>query len=125
MPELSSLRLLLIVAVALLAHAATALVRRGSQRLLRSRLHSEARVRTISGFVVSAVVFAIYFAAVGFALSEPGVSLTTYVASASVIGLAVRFGSRGLVPGLLLLPPSIERGGRTPSGVAQSSRAAM
>jgi small conductance mechanosensitive channel len=95
--EISFLRLALIAAVALLAHLATLLIRATSQRFLRSRLHSEAKARTVTGFVTSSVVFAIYFGAVGFALSELGVPLTTYIASASVIGLAVSFGSQGVV----------------------------
>jgi len=39
----------------------------------------------------------LYFVAVGLALEEMGVSLTAYLASASIIGLAVGFGSQGLV----------------------------
>jgi small-conductance mechanosensitive channel len=42
-------------------------------------------------------VFIIYFLAIGYALKELGISLTAYVASASVIGLAVGFGSQGIV----------------------------
>jgi small conductance mechanosensitive channel len=39
----------------------------------------------------------IYFSAFGLILKELGVSVTAYLASASVIGLAVAFGSQGLV----------------------------
>ncbi len=90
-------RLGLIVGVAIAAHLATVLIRLSNGRFLRSRLHSEAKARTITGFVTSLVVFGIYFAAVGFILSELGIALTTYLASASVIGLAVSFGSQGIV----------------------------
>lgn len=41
--------------------------------------------------------FTLYFAAIGFVLNEFGISLTAYLASASIIGLAVGFGSQGLV----------------------------
>lgn len=97
MIESTAVRFAIIVAVALAAHLATVLIRSGSRRLLASRLHSEAKARTVAGFTTSIVVFAIYFGAVGFALSELGVSLATYLASASVIGLAVSFGSQGVV----------------------------
>jgi small conductance mechanosensitive channel len=38
-----------------------------------------------------------YFVAVGLVLKEFGISLTAYFASATIIGLAVGFGSQGLV----------------------------
>jgi small conductance mechanosensitive channel len=101
LPESTPVRFAAIVVAALLAHGATVLVRKGGGRLLRSRLHSEAKARTLAGFATSTVVFAIWFAAVGFGLSELGVSLATYLASASVIGLAVSFGSQGLVQDVL------------------------
>jgi small conductance mechanosensitive channel len=95
--DFSFVRLGLIVGVAVAAHLATVVIRLSSGRFLRSRLHSEAKARTVTGFATSIIVFAIYFAAVGFILSELGIALTTYLASASVIGLAVSFGSQGVV----------------------------
>ena len=41
--------------------------------------------------------FSLYFGAIGLILKEFGVSLTAYLASASVLGLAIGFGSQGLV----------------------------
>jgi small-conductance mechanosensitive channel len=46
---------------------------------------------------VSIAVFAMYFVALGLVLKEFGISLTAYFASATIIGLAVGFGSQGLV----------------------------
>jgi small conductance mechanosensitive channel len=97
MIETSFYRLPLILAAALAAHLATVLVRKASRRLLRSRLSSETKARTVTGFATSVIVFAIYFAAFGFVLAELGISLTTYLASASILGLAVSFGSQGVV----------------------------
>lgn len=68
-----------------------------ARRALRSRIGSDTKVATITGFASSSLIFAAYFGAIGFALHEMGVSLTTYLASASVIGLAVSFGSQGVV----------------------------
>lgn len=90
-------RLALIVGVAIAAHVVVLGVRALSRRALRSRIASETKLHTVTIFGSSLLVFAIYFGAVGFALSELGVSLTTYLASASVIGLAVSFGSQGVV----------------------------
>jgi moderate conductance mechanosensitive channel len=45
----------------------------------------------------SSLIFIFYFAAIGFVLSEFGVPIAAYLASASIIGLAVGFGSQGLV----------------------------
>jgi small conductance mechanosensitive channel len=53
---------------------------------------------TLTRLIVSGVVFAIYFLAVGFILVEGfHFDLTTYLASASIIGLAISFGSQNLV----------------------------
>jgi small conductance mechanosensitive channel len=58
---------------------------------------SFAKVRSILGLLTRISIFILYFAAVGIVLKEFGVSLTAYLASASVLGLAVGFGSQGLV----------------------------
>jgi len=55
------------------------------------------KARTVTSLSVSVAVFAMYFIAVGMVLKEFGISLTAYLASASIIGLAVGFGSQGLV----------------------------
>lgn len=88
---------MVIIGVALAAHVGTVLIRAASRHILRSRMRSEAKLITVTGFATSLIVFAIYFAAFGFLLSELGIALTTYLASASVIGLAVSFGSQGVV----------------------------
>lgn len=94
----ASLRtIVLIVSCALGAHIAVIIVRRVSRRLQRSRAGSHSKTHTLAGFITSTAVFTIYFMAAGFVLRELGVSLTAYLASASVIGLAVSFGSQGLV----------------------------
>ena len=97
MNETDFTRLLMIVGIAVGAHVATVAIRAASRQLLRPAFRSESKLVTISGFATSAIVFAIYFGAFGFLLAELGISLTTYLASASVIGLAVSFGSQGMV----------------------------
>lgn len=95
--EVSLSRLALIIGVAIVAHLSVRAVQAVSRRMLQSRISSEAKVHTVTGFTSSVLIFAIYFGAVGFVLGELGVSLTTYLAGASVIGLAVSFGSQGMV----------------------------
>lgn len=91
-------RLIVVLAVAVLAHIGVRLVRWASEQIIaRSLDRALAKARTLNGLVTSILVFALYFGAVGVAMTEFGISLTTYLASASVIGLAVAFGSQGLV----------------------------
>jgi len=57
---------------------------------------------TLTRLIVSAITFTIYFLAIGFTLVEGfNFKLTTYLASASVIGLAISFGSQSLVQDLV------------------------
>ena len=55
------------------------------------------KLKSIVTLSTSALVFTLYFLSFGFILQELGVSLTAYLASASVAGLAIGFGSQGVV----------------------------
>jgi moderate conductance mechanosensitive channel len=90
-------RLLVIVLAAIAAHIAVVLVRVSSAWLLGSRVGSITKARTFTRFITSVAGFVIWFIAVGFAFSELGIPLQTYLASATIIGLAVSFGSQSLV----------------------------
>jgi small conductance mechanosensitive channel len=92
------LRIIVILAIAGGAHVLVRVVRRLGQHVMASRVSSSfSKVRTVTSLSVSIAVFAMYFVAVGMVLKEFGISLTTYFASATIIGLAVGFGSQGLV----------------------------
>jgi small conductance mechanosensitive channel len=92
------LRIIVILAIAGGAHVMVRLVRRLGQRVMASSVSSSiSKVRTVTSLSVSIAVFAMYFVAVGLVLKEFGISLTAYFASATIIGLAVGFGSQGLV----------------------------
>lgn len=102
-------RILAIVVLALLAQLLVLGLRRLSTWLMTpkgtsvmSLMRRHPKVITILTIVVSALTFAIYFAALGIILTELGVSLTAYLASASVIGLAVGFGLQGLVQDVVI-----------------------
>ena len=55
------------------------------------------RRQTLHYLFLSVLKYIIYFTAIGFILSEIGVNYTAYLASLSVVGLAIGFGSQGLV----------------------------
>ena len=91
-------RVVALAGVALAAHALVLLLRTFS----RSFLHDEAdrryrKLRSVATLATSVTIFVLYFLVFGLILREFGVSLTAYLASASVVGLAIGFGSQGVV----------------------------
>ena len=107
------LRILLVIVLAVAAHFTVKAIRRLSQYLLTMKVDSKAtseailtrrypKLATILTILVSAGTFTIYFVAVGMILREFKISLTTYFASATVIGLAVGFGLQGFVQDLVI-----------------------
>lgn len=108
-----ALRILLVVVLAVAAVFAVRAIRRLSQYLLTLKVDSSEssqailtrrypKFATILTICVSAVTFTIYFVAVGMILREFNISLTTYFASATVIGLAVGFGLQGFVQDVVI-----------------------
>ncbi len=59
--------------------------------------HHKSRVMTIHSLMLNVLKYVVYFTALGFILSELGVNYKAYLASLSVVGLAIGFGSQGLV----------------------------
>jgi small-conductance mechanosensitive channel len=55
------------------------------------------RALTIHSLLLNLAKYVVYFVALGAILSELGINYTIYLASLSVVGLAVGFGSQGLV----------------------------
>ena len=55
------------------------------------------RALTIHSILLNIIKYIVYFTALGFVLSELGIPYTGYLASLSVVGLAIGFGSQGLV----------------------------
>jgi len=103
--------LLLIMALALLAHVLVKITRHISEWLINKSqtqqnplgfVTQQPKFVTLTRLIVSAIVFVIYFFAIGLILQEFGVNLTAYLASASVVGLAISFGSQGLVQDMVI-----------------------
>ena len=91
-------QVLYFLAIAIAAHILVLLVRKISNVFLKKRnSKSSPKFLSITSLLTSILVFIIYFLAIGYSLKEIGISLTAYIASASVIGLAVGFGSQGIV----------------------------
>lgn len=96
--EVTVLRILYILLFAIVAHLAVLIIRRFSAQIVNYKTgRVPPKTRSIASLANSFIVFSIYFWVVGLILQSLGVSLTAYLASASVIGLAVGFGSQGLV----------------------------
>jgi len=104
-------RLALIVILAVLVHLIVKSVRRFSEWLInRDRTQKGAfdfmtqqpKFATFIKLVANAMTFIIYFFALGLVLQELGVNLTGYLASASIVALAISFGSQGLVQDVVI-----------------------
>ncbi|MFC1605081.1 mechanosensitive ion channel family protein [Planctomycetota bacterium] len=55
------------------------------------------RTMTMYSLLINVSKYVVYLASAGFILSELGINYTAYLASLSVVGLAIGFGSQGLV----------------------------
>ena len=87
-----------LIFIVAMSHLAVIIVRRINKRVMElSPRKSLSKVRSLSSLSASIIVFLLYFGAIGLILKEFGVSLMAYLASASVMGLAIGFGSQGLV----------------------------
>lgn len=91
-------RIGIVLVIAVAAHLAVYGIRYLSHHLMTAEaLLRWTKLRTLAGLVTSIAVFGLYFGTIGFVLQEFGVSLTAYLASASILGLAIGFGSQGVV----------------------------
>jgi small conductance mechanosensitive channel len=91
-------RIFVIIAAMVALHLAVIAVRRLSSKVMSSHISpSLSKSKTVASLSTSALVFVLYFSAVGLIMNEFGVSIKAYIASASILGLAIGFGSQGLV----------------------------
>lgn len=103
-PASTPARVLVIALIATGAHLLVWGVRLLSERLMRPRSENYQewarrfpKIVTVLTLFSGTAKFIIYFGALGWVLAELGVPVAAYFASASVLGLAVGFGSQGLV----------------------------
>ena len=106
-------RILVIMLVAGGAHLFVTVIRRISQFILLAPVQTQhagfseftknfPRAATIITILESTLTFAIYFIAFGLILQEFNLSLRAYLASTTVIGLAIGFGSQGFVQDIVI-----------------------
>jgi len=94
----SGQKIVLIISLVLTIHYLVIIIRRFSKRIIASKLKpSLSKTRTVVSVVTSILVFVLYFASIGYSLHMLSVPVSAYIASASIIGLAVAFGSQGIV----------------------------
>jgi hypothetical protein len=107
----SGMRLVLIIVLAVLVHLTVKAVRHLSEWLItKGRAQDNAlgfvthqpKFVTLIQLIASAVTFIMYFLAIGLVLQEAGVNLKGYLASASILALAISFGSQGLVQDVVI-----------------------
>jgi small conductance mechanosensitive channel len=107
----ASARLILILVLAALTHLLVKSVSLVSEKIIaltqkhRDRftfVTQQPKVATLVRLLANTLTWTIYFVAIGLVLEECGVNLTAYLASASVIALAISFGSQGLVQDMVI-----------------------
>lgn len=108
-------RILIIFVIAGVSHTAVTIIRRISKHILLGKETIETtraenseftkrfpRTATIITILESTLTFMIYFVAFGLVLQEFQLSLRAYLASTTVIGLAIGFGSQGFVQDIVI-----------------------
>jgi small-conductance mechanosensitive channel len=102
----TGVRILLIVALAFIAHLLVQLVGQISEWIATKGRAQESplglvthqpKFNTLLSLCTNIVTSVVYFFAFGMILQECGVNLGAYLASATVVGLAISFGCQGLV----------------------------
>ncbi len=108
-PDTGLPRALVILAVALLVHLLLRAARHGIDRIIGRPGAQQPpgpgrhpKLATIVGLLFSAATFVLWFVAIGMVLAAFAIDPTTYFATATVIGLAVGFGSQGLVQDIVI-----------------------
>lgn len=97
-------RLLVLAGVAVAGHLLVRLVHNVGDRIMAPEgacqsaiARGRPKVASLTTLVVSALTFTIYFGALGLIVAGLGLPVTGYLASVTVVGLAIGFGSQGLV----------------------------
>jgi moderate conductance mechanosensitive channel len=104
-------RLLLILILVILLHLTVKGVKAFSEWIIKKSnsnktpfdfVTHQPKFITLIQLISSSATFVMYFVAAGLVLQEFGVSLTKYLASASILALAISFGSQGLVQDVVI-----------------------
>lgn len=106
-----AIRLALIVILALLVHLVVKAIRHVTEWVIQKGhaqknpldfVTQQPKFVTLIQLIANAATFVMYFFAFGLVLEEMGVNLKGYLASASILALAISFGSQGLVQDVVI-----------------------
>lgn len=99
-----ALRILVIILIGMVARVFMSIVQGIGRFMVYSKwgpfkylFRNHQRAITVQKLVISLIKYVIYFTALGYILSELGIDYRAYLASLSLIGIAIGFGSQGLV----------------------------
>jgi moderate conductance mechanosensitive channel len=104
-------RIILILALAVFLHVMVKIIRSISEWIINKShaqrnplgfVTQQPKFVTLIQLVGNTVTSIMYFFAMGLVLQEFGVNLTAYLASASIVGLAISFGSQGMVQDMVI-----------------------
>lgn len=104
-------RILLVLLAAVLAHVLIWIIGYTSEWLVETSHKSKRRLWSVAKkpkfvtlirLAANTATSAVYFVAIGLILEEAGVNLAAYLASASIVGLAISFGSQSLVQDMVV-----------------------
>jgi small conductance mechanosensitive channel len=104
-------RLILILGLAVFVHVTVKVIRSISEWIINKGhaqrnplgfVTQQPKFVTLIQLIGNTVTSVMYFFAFGLVLEEFGVNLTAYLASASIVGLAISFGSQGMVQDMVI-----------------------
>ena len=110
-PSSAVSRILLVAVAAVLAHVLIRIIGAASEWLAMASRKSKGRLWSVAQkpkfvtllrLIANIATSGIYFVAVWLILEEAGVNLAAYLASASIVGLAISFGSQSLVQDMVV-----------------------
>ena len=98
------MRILVVCFILLMAQVVMEVVKRTSRFMVYAQwgpfkyvFRNRLRAITLHGVLINLAKYVVYVISLGYILTELGVNYTTYIASLSLIGIAIGFGSQGLV----------------------------
>lgn len=86
-----------VMLIAVIAHIFVVITKQVEKFLVKKFTKTKPKWNSVRTLGFSVIVFIVYFIAFGKMLQLMGVSLTAYLATASVIGLAIGFGTQGVI----------------------------
>ncbi|MBI9066486.1 MAG: mechanosensitive ion channel [Salinivirgaceae bacterium] len=90
-------KVLFVIVIAFIAHVLVLFIRKIERIILNRFTKKKPKWNSVRTLGFSIIIFCFYFLAFGYILQILGFSLKAYLATASVIGLAIGFGTQGVI----------------------------